>query len=142
MRGAGVFAGGWLGLAMLGCVEAAAHGALAVGLPDNVAKSGVAMGRSWNHETAESARNEALDRCLSEKNASIEARKLCEIVREFEDECVALAMDPKDGTPGVGWAIAKSEADAEKAAMKKCKSTAGRERQEFCKLFTTRCDGK
>ena len=50
-------------------------------------------------------------------------------------------MDPKAGTPGVGWSIAVEKADAESRAVANCKSTAGSDRRDFCVVQESKCDG-
>jgi len=129
-------------LAMLEPRGAMADGAIAIGLPANVAKDGVAIGTSWNYANPEGAQARALEECRSFGDAPPDTRKLCKVVRTFKGACVAVAIDPEAGTPGVGWAVAPSKSGAEANAMQKCKNTAGRTRQGFCKVTVTNCDGK
>src|SRR5579871_1976503 len=82
-----------------------ADGALAVALPPDVAKKGFSYGYSYNHPDADKAEADSLERCRnSTKNESL--RALCRVTENFRDRCIAVAMDPRDGTPGVGWSIA------------------------------------
>jgi hypothetical protein len=50
------------------------------------------------------------------------------------------ALDPKDGTPGAGWAIAATKALAEQRAMANCQITAGDSRRDFCRIEESKCD--
>jgi hypothetical protein len=120
---------------------AAADGAIAVGLPRDVAKQGVAIGTSWNYDTPEGARARALQECLSFMDAPPDTRKLCKVIETFKRQCAAVAIDPDAGTPGVGWAVAPAKEGAESTAMQRCKDTAGVRRQQYCKVTVSRCDG-
>src|SRR5690349_3278063 len=123
------------GLALIALVPALAQadGAIAIGLPSDVARHGVAVGTSWNYSTPEGARARALEECLSFQDASADTRKLCKVVQTFVRDCVAVALDPDAGTPGFGWAVALPQSAAEDAAMQACKMTAGESRQKFCR---------
>ena len=50
-------------------------------------------------------------------------------------------MDPKDATPGVGWAIAPNLQAASRGALAKCVATAGNDRHDACKVTHAKCDG-
>ena len=119
-----------------------ADAALAVGLPADVAKQGIAMGYALNHATKEAAQAEALKRCREFRDAPQSTRDLCKIVENFRDRCVAIALDPDIGTTGLGWAVAKKQEMAEEIAMEKCVDTAGKKRRDFCRVTFTRCDRK
>jgi hypothetical protein len=121
---------------------AMADGAIAVGLPKDVAKQGVAIGTSWNYPNPEGANARALQECLSFMDAPPDTRKLCKVMQTFNRECVAVAIDPQAGTPGVGWAVAPAKSGAESSALQRCKNTAGAGRQQFCKITVTHCDGQ
>lgn len=118
-----------------------AEGALALGVPENVAKDGFAYGWAFNMDTASEAKEGALEACRTTKEGSKQAKKLCRIYDTFSNQCVAISMDPDAGTPGVGWSIADNRASAEKAALANCKATAGTARMEFCEISTSKCDG-
>lgn len=120
----------------------AADGALAIGLPRDVAKEGIAIGWVINSDSEGSAHERALRGCLDFKDAPATTRALCKVIKTFRGECVAIALDPEDGTPGVGWAVAMSMQAAETDALAACVSTAGAERQQHCKVTVLRCDGK
>ena len=111
------------------CVAA---GAVAIGLPSDVAKSGVSMGYQVNLNAMDEAKAAALARCKT--NGSNESKALCKIVATFRDQCVAEAIDPEAGTPGFGWAIADTAQEAQKKAMANCRETAGPSRQDACQV--------
>ena len=51
-------------------------------------------------------------------------------------------MDPKDATPGAGWAVAEDKATAGRNALAKCMETAGEDRRSYCKVTHSDCDGE
>jgi lipoprotein NlpI len=119
----------------------AADGALAVGLPSNVAKGGYASGYSYNAKTMDDARATAMDFChKSPTNAK--ARSLCKVIETFSNRCVAVSMDPKAGTPGVGWGIGDDLRAAERLALSKCEATARPGRRAACAVTQSDCDGQ
>ena len=124
---------------------AAADGAFAVGVPKDVANDGFSYGWTVGKAGVEEARSVAMEFCRKGRtgpdSGAIAAKKLCTIVGVFRDKCVAVSMDPGDGTPGVGWAIAATKDEAEAEALDNCKSTAGRSRAKFCQLSNSACDG-
>jgi hypothetical protein len=119
-----------------------ADAALAIGLPQDVAKQGLAMGYALNYASREAAQAEALKRCREFRDAPDATRSLCRIVENFRDRCVAVALDPDAGTSGLGWAVDKKQELAEEIAMERCVDAAGQRRREFCRVTLTRCDGK
>jgi hypothetical protein len=121
---------------------AAADGAVAVGVPPDVSKSGYAYGRNINNSSMEEAKERALYNCHTAKDASEDARRLCIVVMTFRNQCVSVALDPKAGTPGAGWAVAPSRDSAETQAMAQCIGTAGADRRDFCKISDSACDGQ
>jgi hypothetical protein len=129
-----------LALVPFGSEQAAAEGALAIGLPSDVAKQGFASGYSYNAENVDAARKTALEYC-HKAPTNEGARALCSIVETFRRKCVAVAMDPKAGTPGVGWSVAENKITAESEAMAKCAATAGDGRRDACKVSNSNCDG-
>ena len=86
-----------------------ADAALAVGLPADVAKQGVAMGYALNYANKEEAQAEALKRCRAFRDAPQATRDICKIVENFRDRCMAIALDPDTGTTGLGWSVAKKQ---------------------------------
>jgi Domain of unknown function (DUF4189) len=128
--------------AMLHPHAASADGALAVGLPSDVAKQGLAMGYALNYANSEAAQEVALKRCREFRDAPQATRDQCKIVEKFSKRCVAIALDQDSGTTGLGWSVARSQEAAEGGAMEKCAETAGRKRQEFCRVTLTSCDGR
>ena len=120
---------------------AAADGALAVGLPADVAQEGFAYGFALD-EPGEKAGASALRDCKT-PTAGIDprAQAVCRVAQTFKNQCFAVAMDPKDGTPGVGWAIADDKDSAFRAALAKCVETAGDDRRDACEVNHSGCDG-
>jgi lipoprotein NlpI len=120
---------------------AAAEGALAVGLPPDVVKGGFASGYSYNAKTMDDARTTAMDYC-HKAPTNEKARSLCKVIETFSNRCVAVTMDPKAGTPGVGWGIADDIRAAERLALSKCEATAGPARRAACVVTESNCDGQ
>jgi hypothetical protein len=118
---------------------ARADGALVVGSTADVAKDGIAIGTSVNYKTPEEADAAALERCRNYKPAP-KAAAQCRSVGTFKGECYAISFDPKDGTPGAGWAIAATKAVAEQRATANCQITAGEGRRDFCRIEESKCD--
>ena len=121
-------------------VSGYAEGALAIGAPQNVAKSGIAFGYANNKPSADEAIQRALELCRTAPSSD-EAHGLCTLVRSYHDECVAVSMDPKPGTPGAGWAINHTLKEAEENAMANCEATAGPDRRGHCEASASSCDG-
>jgi len=121
---------------------AIAAGATALALPSDVAKQGVTIYTAARYGTVEEAKAAALAGCR--KSATSETlRALCKIVATFSNQCVAEALDPKDGTPGFGWAMARNSAEARRQAIANCRDTAGPDRQDACEVNSEAlwCDG-
>jgi hypothetical protein len=128
-----------------------ATGAIAEGVAPGGVSKGYAISLRADKPDAETARADALAGCRKgpERVASgalpdegqAKARKQCEIVSTFSNQCAALALDPKDGTPGAGWATADTQQKADDEALARCQSTAGTDRREFCKVTNQLCDG-
>jgi hypothetical protein len=116
-----------------------AAGAIAVGQPDDVAKRGVSMGLSTNRDTMDEAKKRSMSLCVNSGTSISSA--LCSVVATFENQCVAVAIDPQVGTPGFGWAVADTERDAGTKALSSCQRTAGPTRQAGCKVINSYCDG-
>jgi hypothetical protein len=125
---------------MIAATGAYAAGALAIGYPENVSQSGFAYGFSYNNKSASEARDAALEACRTTQAAPPSAKSLCTVIGTFHGECVAIAMDPKAGTPGVGFAIAADKDTAEARALAFCAATAGKDRKDFCVLDKSACD--
>ena len=114
-----------------------AYGALAIGLPSEVSKSGFSAGTSWNYSTTDAAEAKALEECHA--SGSDQSKALCQIIATFQNHCVAVAMDPQAGTPGVGWAVAVDKPHAENHALANCYVTA-EARRDYCKIVASACD--
>ncbi len=126
-----------------------AYGALAVGVPSNVAVDGFAYGTNVDSPSEDVARDTALSNCKgTNPNSTVNsqpsgpAQKLCTLVTTFHLQCVAVAEDPAAGTPGVGWAVAPTLESATEQAMNNCKATAGEARAQFCARDSYSCDTK
>jgi Domain of unknown function (DUF4189) len=120
-----------------------AAGALAVALPPDVAKSGFSYGYANDKADDETAAARALELCRTTKDAANDPklRSLCKVIENYRDKCVAVAMDPGTGTPGVGWATAPDKHSAERDALTKCEATAGAGRASACEISHSDCDG-
>jgi hypothetical protein len=127
----------------LGPSQSLAAGALAIGLPADVAKGGFTYGYSNNNDNADPADAKALNACRTTKDAVKNARlrSLCKVIMDYSNVCIAVTMDPAAGTPGVGWAIAADLRSAEALALKKCIDTAGPSRRAACVVDHSGCDG-
>lgn len=119
-----------------------AAGAVAIAEPADVAADGYAAGISYGIKSPSDADERAVRECLAVEDAPPATRKLCKVVRSFENQCGAVALDPKAGTPGAGWAVADSLADARQEALRRCEDTAGKDRQGECRVTAEGCDGR
>lgn len=128
-----------LGLGIAPPPAARADGAIAVALPPDVVKQGFAYGYSTDYADSDKADAEALKKCRETTIAGI--RSLCTVIQDFKNQCVAVAMDPQAGTPGVGWAVAADLHAAEAQALSKCEQTAGPGRRAACQADHSSCDG-
>jgi hypothetical protein len=126
------------GLALASASQVGAIGALALGVPDDVAKDGVSLDVQTNEPTAESARKKAIEQCRM--HGSKKSKAMCVVVRVFRNQCVALSTDPEPGTPGFGWAVADGPDQAREEALAGCKRTAGPTRRDACKVGEPHCD--
>jgi hypothetical protein len=129
-----------LAVALWGPTAARADGALAVGFPADVSKDGFAYGFSVEQANKDDAKEAALKACRNTTAAPQSAKVLCMVVGTFSNECVAIAMDPKAGTPGVGFAIASNQETAEERALAFCAATEGADRRGSCKIDKSSCD--
>jgi Domain of unknown function (DUF4189) len=141
-------AGAFVALALfcggaLGPSQSLATGALAVGLPPDVAKGGFTYGYSNNNTDSNQAEAKALNACRTTKDAANDAnlRSLCKVLQDYSNQCIAVTMDPAAGTPGVGWAVTGDLLSAERQALGKCMDTAGPGRRAACVVDHSGCDG-
>jgi hypothetical protein len=116
-----------------------AAGAIAIGRPTDVAKRGISMGFSTNRDTMDEAKARSMILCRD--SGTTVSSALCNVVATFQNQCVAVAIDPEVGTPGFGWAVADSQHAAEIRAVSNCRITAGPTRQDVCKVTDSYCDG-
>jgi hypothetical protein len=118
-----------------------ADAAVAIGLPSDVATHGISMFVYVNASSTQEAKSRAVAGCKTV--GSDTSKALCRVLATFRDRCAAQAFDPKDGTPGFGWAVAETLAEARRQALANCRDTAGPDRQDACiipeKGFA--CDG-
>jgi hypothetical protein len=118
-----------------------AEGAIAIGVAPGGVTHGFASGGTQNRATMDLAKTEAINGCHKSPGSNADAQKRCAVVLTFHNQCFAQALDPKDGTPGVGWAIGANQQAADDQALSKCRATAGADRRDFCKITDQRCDG-
>jgi Domain of unknown function (DUF4189) len=118
-------------------------GAIAIGIPPGGIAKGFAGGHSLNAADMASARDGAVNGCHKSTGASAAAQSACAVVATFKDQCYAIALDPKDGTPGAGWAVAETQALADEEALQQCRNTSDKDRKSFCEVPSTNhgCDG-
>jgi hypothetical protein len=118
-----------------------AVGALAAGIPDDIVNHGLSLFVYVNAPTIGEAEIKAIMGCQTVGSPT--SKSLCKVVATFTNQCAAEALDPKDGTPGYGWAIANTSDDARRLAMAKCRATAGADRQDACQVDDQSlwCDG-
>src|SRR5580704_11624949 len=120
-------------------ISGSADGAIAIALPPDVVKQGFAYGYVTDYGDANQADVQALKKC---RDTTIEGvRPLCTVIQDFKNQCVAVAMDPAAGTPGVGWSVAPDLRTAEAQALSKCEDTAGPGRRAACAVDHSSCDG-
>lgn len=115
--------------------------AFAAGIPDDVAKDGVALGEGHGFSTRAEAENQALYKCRENQDSTDAVHALCKIIDHFDNRCLATALDPKAGTPGWGWAIANTKNDANDQALSMCRQSAGPDRAPYCVVTQSSCDG-
>jgi hypothetical protein len=127
-------------LALLPLSRAQAASAFAAGVPDDVAKAGVALGEAHNFSSREEAEAGAMDQCRKQPDSPEAVHALCKIMDHFDNRCLAMSLDPKDGTPGWGWGIADTLDAARDQAMASCRASAG-DRAPYCQVTNTACDG-
>ena len=131
-----------LGAAVLlaGAGPAASEGAFAVGSTGDVVGKGMAFGWSYNYASKGEAIEAAMRTCR-ESGAS-DASAQCMVIATYRNECLAVAIDPQQGTPGAGWAIHADRATAEQRALDSCRATAGPDRRGACRLEEIECDSR
>lgn len=111
-----------------------AHGALALGIPENVPLHGFSIGFAWDKPNADIARVDALRSCLDLPTALPQARGLCRVVTTFSRQCLSIANDP--GGSGWGWGVDTTSARAQSKAVSSCVSTV----RKSCSIAATQCD--
>lgn len=129
--------------AMLGAVfvqsQALADGTIAVARPAD--DRGFSLGVSFNWDSRSGADSEAIRQCqLQEDEVPAAQRASCEIVANFDDQCMAVARDTGNGGTAWGWGTADYQADADDRAMRECRNYAG-DRADRCEVTMRHCDG-
>ncbi len=114
-----------------------AYGAVATGLPSNVAKNGFAVGASTDFPSTKTAASEAMKQCKS-GNSKISARSLCKVVKTFKGQCFAVAYDARSGKSGFGWSVTSSRWKARSEALATCRANGGKGNQ--CQVAGSDCD--
>jgi hypothetical protein len=124
-----------------GAQQAFSMGAVAIGIAPGGVVQGYAVGTAQNYPDEATARAKAIDACHRSTGSNAAAQSRCAVVATFNNQCFANAIDPKDGTPGVGWGIGDTQNDADALAMERCRNTAGPSRRQFCVVEDRHCDG-
>jgi hypothetical protein len=127
-------------LTALSWTAASAEGAIAIGQAGTAPHHEVAVGLSTDFPTARAARADALARCKASSGVKASTLRRCKVVQTFTKQCAAVAMDPKAGSSGFGFGIAKGRSQARSAAITQCSQTAGPGRANACKVLGTDCD--
>jgi hypothetical protein len=137
-----VLAAGFSALAVMQPQPSQAISAFAAGIPDNVASDGVALGEGHNYPSRDEAESRALSECRGTRDASDAVHALCKVIDHFDNRCLAVALDPKAGTPGWGWAIADTTEQANDRALETCRESAGGDRAPYCVITQSVCDSR
>lgn len=118
-----------------------AAGAVAAGVPPDVAAHGISLFTQVNDNSVKEAQQKALAGCHTV--GSTTSKALCKIVATFSNQCAAEALDPQDGTPGYGWSVQDTSAAAKAQALVNCRATAGPTCQDACVVGDRAlwCDG-
>jgi hypothetical protein len=123
-----------VGVAAMSSSPANAYGALAIGIPESVARDGFSIGFAWDKAGPDSARVDALRACLDLRTVPLEARGFCRVVTTFTRQCMSIAHDP--GGVGWGWAVQSDTAAAQAEALRSCVSSV----RKSCVIAATQCD--
>src|SRR5262249_4403883 len=100
--------------------QAYANGAVATGGITPNSPYGSAFGISYGWETKAKAESEAVKECEKQRGSVGTA---CEVVADFSHVWASVAIDPKEDTPGFGWAVESDKKTAEDRALFRCRST-------------------
>ena len=119
--------------------SANAAAALAVGVTDRPG-DGIAYGYAFNYKTEDEAKEIARSGCRGYKEAP-KATPFCRIIGSVSKGCIAVAFDPKDDSPGMGWAVHEDRSTAEERALADCRTAAPSGRKQFCRIDLLKCDG-
>jgi len=119
---------------------AGAASAFAAAIPSDVAGQGMSYGTAYNYSTRAAAELAAVQRCQSQTNTPAATLALCKVMAHFDGECLSVSLDPKDGTPGYGWAVGVTADIANTQSLAFCRATAGPDRAGFCVISASNCD--
>ena len=114
------------------------RGTVAIGLPGDVARNGVAVGISYNYVSDQDADAKALKRSAASPDST---QSLCKVDTHFEKQCFTMAMDTKLGPYGVGYKVAATQRDADASALTDCQRTSKSDRSQYCQISYRICDG-
>jgi Domain of unknown function (DUF4189) len=127
------------GLASL-ATGALAAGSLAIGMTNDFAHDGVAVGFTYNYEPGQPTEEDALHQCRIFQEGAQAARNACKVVARFDGRCAAVALDPQPLTNGFGWAVADRQSEAEDLALGHCRASSTPDRVKFCQISQSFCD--
>jgi hypothetical protein len=148
-----------VGVVLLACAalfmpnhHAYAEGAIAEGIAPGGPAKGYGISIRVDRPNPDAARADALAGCRKGPDQTVsgapldsgnaKARAQCAVVSTFSKKCAAVAFDPKDGTPGVGWAVGDTQKSADDEALARCRRVAGTDRRAFCAVTNRLCDGE
>jgi hypothetical protein len=123
-----------LGAPFCAITQAAAHGAIAIGGATSDSPNGSAYGISYSWATKAKADANARAECEKHRG-KIGTR--CEVVADYTRQWASVAMDPKGGTPGIGWGVDPDKKSVEAFALYRCKQTSPEDRKPFCAIAMT-----
>ena len=123
-----------IGAMVASFAQADAHGAVATGGITDGSPYGSAYGISYSWRTKAEADAKALKECEQHRG---KIGSPCQIVADFARQWASVAIDPKGGTPGFGWAVESDKKTAQARAMYRCTSTSPEDRKAFCAVSAT-----
>jgi Domain of unknown function (DUF4189) len=106
--------------------HAHAVGAIAVGVAPGGVQNGFTYAVSSGYSTEAEAEMNVLQKCRTTPQSNAASHSRCLLIGAFTNQCAAVAMDPKNGTPGAGWFIANDLATANRLALASCWTEPGR----------------
>ena len=128
-----------IGALVATAISAYAHGAVATGGITDGSPYGSAYGISYGWATKAKADAKALEECEKHRG---KLGSPCEIVADYARAWASVAIDPKGGTPGFGWAVESDKKTVEARALFRCRATSPEDRKPFCAVSATFQDRK